>query len=693
MRDGKLQPRYAPQRIIDTLHYIEPTAPGANFDDNQAARRHFRGHVKNFLDPEPNPFLNFTCEEYTNTNHYHYASAHHIDTSVGKTSIAIEEIALSEKSVVYAVPTLELADRVAEQFLAHGVIAPVWRGRKADDPENPGEEMCLNPDAVELALKVQADVTTSCCKYKKFKCDFFERCGYQKQIALLKQDKPRVVIAAADTLFHENEAIGTPDCVVLDESFWQKQLRGVDDAERLFMTFDNMRKRGHGKLADGLSKQQEIGGLQRRNSFGCGDLTSLIIEQYKLKPDIGLRPGMSPKKVAQLGTSDKIADAVYSKRIIAILKELRRMHEDWDAEIEISGRLLIDEKDGTRGIRWRGVAPIAKQFLQSNQSTLILDATLPTIEVLRISHPDVFIDSNIRVNMPPSVNIRQVLNSPTSSRKLIDSKPDRHRQSILRYILRRWMETGRGRTLVICQLPVEIWLREQQLPDEIELAHFNAIAGLDQYRDVRSLIVVGRTQPGPDGIEAMAATLSGAMPKIIMTAVNGFTWYDSVQRGIRLRNGFGIPVKGDQHPDEFCEAVRKLITEAEQVQAVGRARGIWRTEKTPLDIDLIFNTVVPITVDQVQEWGGESLLIKTAAEGVMLTSTVDLMKVWPGLWPNHSAADRTLKDGVPKLPGFELVTYQLDGNGQKPRTAYFDRSLIDDPGAWLMERLGPLTVV
>src|ERR1019366_8604207 len=264
------------------------------------------------------------------------------------------------------------------------------------------------------------------------------------------------------------------------------------------------------------------------------------------------------------GTSDNIiAVAVYSKRIIAILKELRRMYDDEhrryadNIEIKISGRLLIDENDGTRGIRWRGVAPIAKQFLQSNQSTLILDATLPDIKVLRISHPDVFIDSDIRVNMPPSVSVRQVLGSPTSSRKLIDSKPDRHRQSILRYILRRWMQTGKGRTLVICQLPVEIWLREQQLPDEIELAHFNAIAGLDHYRDVRSLIVVGRPQPGPKAIEAMAATLSGAMPKQMVTAVNGFVWYNSVQRGVRLRDGSGIAVQGDVHPDDFCEAIRK----------------------------------------------------------------------------------------------------------------------------------------
>jgi putative DNA primase/helicase len=184
------------------------------------------------------------------------------------------------------------------------------------------------------------------------------------------------------------------------------------------------------------------------------------------------------------------------------------------------------------------------------------------------------------------------------------------------------------------------------------------------------------------------------MPTQIMMPVNGFTWYHSVQRGIRMRDGSGIPVQGDLHPDDFCEAIRNLICEAELVQAYGRARGIWRTEETPLDIDLLFNTVLPITVDQVQKWNGESLLIKTAAtEGAMLTSTVDLMKVWPEIWSNHSAAERTLKNGVPKLPGFERVDYQLDGPKMNKRVAYFDRRLIPDPVAWLTERLGTLTVV
>src|ERR1019366_8988647 len=137
----------------------------------------------------------------------------------------------------------------------------------------------------------------------------------------------------ADTLFHENATIGTPDYVVLDEAFWSKQLRGIDDAERFIMPFDRMRKHDHGRLADNLDKQLQTGGLQRQYIYGLQNLTSLIIEEYKRMPDIGLIPGMSKREIKALRKKSKIDAAIYSKRIILILKELRRMYEDQDIEV------------------------------------------------------------------------------------------------------------------------------------------------------------------------------------------------------------------------------------------------------------------------------------------------------------------------------------------------------------------------
>ena len=163
-----------------------------------------------------------------------------------------------------------------------------------------------------------------------------------------------------------------------------------------------------------------------------------------------------------------------------------------------------------------------------------------------------------------------------------------------------------------------------------------------------------------------------------------------MQRGILLRDGTGIATKGDQHPDPDVEAVRYQIHEAELVQALGRGRGVHRTAAIPLDADLLFDTAIPVTVDKVERWQVPSLLIETAIDGVMLTAPCDLVELWRHLWPNEKAAYRTVKAGVPPLPGFERVEYQLAVPKMKQRVGYFDLALIPDPHAWLEAQLGPL---
>ena len=70
----------------------------------------------------------------------------------------------------------------------------------------------------------------------------------------------------------------------------------------------------------------------------------------------------------------------------------------------------------------------------------------------------------------------------------------------------------------------------------------------------------------------------------------------------------------------------------------------------------------------------------------MLTAQSDMVKVYPAIWPNNSAADRTIEQRLPVLPGFAPVTYQLAG--RKRRLAYFDLTIIPEPMVWLRERLG-----
>ena len=168
--------------------------------------------------------------------------------------------------------------------------------------------------------------------------------------------------------------------------------------------------------------------------------------------------------------------------------------------------------------------------------------------------------------------------------------------------------------MVICPLKLEEYLRTTNLPANLEIAHFNDIAGNDQFGRVRLLIIIGRTAPGPQAVESLAAALTGAQPiSVVNPRATGFIWYPRSNGGIGLRDGFGILTEGDQHPDPMAEAVRWQIHEAQLIQARGRAREVNRTALEPLDIDQLFDTCLPLPVDQVARWQAPSVLVATAA--------------------------------------------------------------------------------
>jgi hypothetical protein len=678
------------------------TYAAPKFDGLAAARERLEQIFRRFLGIGLNIYQAFgrACHEIT--------EAVRVTTGVGKTTIAAKVIAWLIKQtgsrIGLAVPTHKLGREIAKQFTDLGIDARVFYGRNADDPESPGDKMCLEPEKVEVATHTLQNITKSCCKYKSNECQFYSQqasrqCGYWRQ---QNGKKPQVWIFPRDLLFHDQQALGYFDFLFIDESLWGKQLRGIDTSWELPIA-QRPNDGPRNDLRWMLSLQTEDGGLRREildlGSTDAREQTEEIRKEWRRMPELGMRPNMSKHQYHALDAA-VIEEIALARKIILVREELRRMLLDPD--IKVSGRLVLkwSSKLQQRVLTWRGVAPIAERF---ETNTMLMDATLPSLNILQVSHPKVKIVADIEVAMPDSVRIRQVLGAPTSSEKLganstkLDKKKSqtKHLEEMRRYILQRYFETGRGKTLVIAQQQVDAWLLRKNLPAEISVAHYKAIAGLDKHKDVRLLIMLGRTAPGPQAIEALAATLSGQMPpSIIDPDPNVFSWYPQVRRSIRIKGSrLGRAVMGDQHPDPICEEIRWQTNEGEVMQALGRARGVNRDKDSPLDIDLVLDTVLPIEVDEVANWETPSLYIATAAEGVMLETPVDMVKIWPKLWANEKAADRTIKEGLPKLPGFSPIIYQPTGAKKKRRTGHFDLSVIPDPEAWLESRLGPLRIL
>jgi hypothetical protein len=73
--------------------------------------------------------------------------------------------------------------------------------------------------------------------------------------------------------------------------------------------------------------------------------------------------------------------------------------------------------------------------------------------------------------------------------------------------------------------------------------------------------------------------------------------------------------------------MRSLQCEGELIQTLGRRRGINRTEQTPIDVERLFDTCLPIKVNDVSIWRRPSPLVETVVEGVMLTAQSEMVKV------------------------------------------------------------------
>ena len=680
-----------------------------------------------------------------------------VSTGVGKTRIAAEVIAADvnrrraltetgrrakrkgkavrdKRGMLFAVPTHKLGDEVEGLFSDAGVTSKVFRGRSAPDPgmAGTGRQMCLDHEATQLAFDAGLTISTSCCKGKnpktdtKVECKFYHECGYQAQL----RAEPDVWIAAHQILFQAQAALGDVAGVVIDEGFWEAGLRlngkgltldevGAEPAAPPLWLRDTAADiaENRRRLALALRRQNETGGVRREHLAAEGLDADFCAKAYKaewdLKPDPVMWPGMPPaarRAAARLGAATKRVHAYAATWDAA--RELLH-HEDPAA---VSGRLfLVDEPTAegvVRLVRTRGVRRIAQAWRENSETgrekpTLIMDATMPTLPLLQAFYPDVEVVADIEA-AAPFARVTQILGAPTSANKLHRSATDRNHDAVRRAILLRWAQAGRPSALVVAQEKTETWLRAAGMPAEIDVRHFHAVAGLDVFKSIGLLVIVGRTLPNVLAMEAEAGAVSGVQGARIMQPDKGGFFYDKAPRALRMAGGAGHPVQGDQHPDPIAEAIRWQAAEAEVMQAIGRARGVNRTAENPVEIVVLNDLCLPLTVNEVVKWddvpaGREADMV---VDGIALESPSDMAEAWPGAWENAEAARQwrirstSVQSPIEKVlyrrlnacgsaaPRPAPFRYQHPGPRQKWRLGWYLPDVVADPCAWLEARLG-----
>lgn len=540
-----------------------------------------------------------------------------ITTGVGKSELgrqAIARFVIEARSgglphrVLHPVPTHRLADE-ARSKMSDGVTVAVWQGREGTKLGT-DEPMCRNIEAVKAALKIGAEVESTVCRRKEARCPFYETCHYQAQKAPAK--KADVVFAAHEILFQMVEALGKNfGLVVVDEGFWQDGLTGTRLAtDRLDHELEAFPVRDYGgnrldtettnlrdlierlqvalaDMPDGYVRSAPLieAGLRSSTAFEDSSCSVARKLEWKRKVESGMQPGASDEEwkeaVKQFGFVGQLPARAAMWRA---LEDLIACSDD------ATGRLILETSTTETGtVRWLRVQG-HKDIVEALASLPLIhaDATLP-LDLVRNYLPNLQLACDLDIEAP-HMRITQVIGTPVGKSALVP-KPPGERKGKQRGA---WTETGeeaeervarkrrrlvdacrhlaQGRHgLVITYKDIE---KDFEGIDGVEVAHFGAIEGIDRWRDVDVVVIIGRPLPRPHDIERMAAAITG-QPVIAGRVVKQ-------DREIWP----GHPIKCLTYTMPEAEMVRQAVTEAAIVQAVGRARGVNRTKDCPVEVYL-----------------------------------------------------------------------------------------------------------
>lgn len=554
-----------------------------------------------------------------------------VDTGLGKSYAARRatvdlvrtlRAAGDRRSVVLAVPRHNLAEEyaVALAAIAPDLAVEIYRGRDAPDPAAEGETMCRRAAEAAEVQKAHCDVATTLCRQGEDRCPFFAVCGHQRQRAA----RADVWIVQHANLWHAKPAMIEPAALVVDEDPTDNAFGGFDAPVRLALDELAMPltiRMEPGETADlaelskRVAKALRAGGDRvsiaaiEAEGLTADDLAEARKLAFKAQVTAGVKPSTPAadvlEHVTHIGPHNR--QAMRRARLFGLIK--RAMLDG----LETVPGLSCENATTRDGETFRAVRMRWKKEPNGGWAvpTLIASATARP-EVLRAIWPH--LSPPIAAEAAtPHVNFRQITDRQFGAASLA---PPEHagaathafarntRRRLRRYIEARAAEIG-GRVLVIAQQRVIELLRAEGLPDTVATCHYNALSGLDHWRDVRLIIDIGRPMPAPVAVEDMSEVLSFSPIERVSR------WYPLRAAHLNMRgSGEGPAIvtkrgKGTEatpgapyHPDPLAEAIRWQICEGELLQAIGRGRGVNRDANSPLQIDVLCNLPLPIAVDE-----------------------------------------------------------------------------------------------
>lgn len=633
--------------------------------------------------------------------------------------------------VIIAVPRYDLAEEYQRKFkdehdvLQHGIKIQILRGREQNNPKQIDEKMCLRINDVKEIQRLSLRVTENLCYRKSMdedpiKCPYFNDCGYIEQ-----QIEADIYIIVHENLFYPPIKIIKEVAVVfIDETPLLKGLWGIN-APLVEIPVDRLRKSDtvpndlfrldQAMLMDIRHRLISCLDTHENESLSYGKLieTGLTADLLKAAQTIEwsrkvdasnlkINPQMSSECLWKaLRLAKENADV---RKLILLYEALEYFLSQCENSSESCGTVELIVRDNIRILRISGKRSIHKKW---QVPTLIADATSDMI-LLQSIWPNIIAAPKHRVK-EPHVEYYQVVDRSFANKAIAPPNKkeemrlhEKQHQSILSNVkklraalVKASLPYSHGKVLAVMPKETKAAILTQgPLPSWLNLAHHGAVAGLDKYGNVDAVFVIGRPLPRCNVTSRIAAALTGISPAC--------DHYAQTTGQIIVEDGV-IEVICFTHPDPIAELVRRQITEASLLQAIGRGRGVNRGSDSPLivhiwtDIPLSDLCVVkPILWDDIKANIEDEML----ASGAWLSNAEDARRAHPKLIKSavalrkereRQSATFAYKDILySKCHGLLQVSYRRALERSGASFAVFIKDLIPDARSWLERILGPL---
>lgn len=700
------------------------------------------------------------------------AQALGVDTGVGKTEAAITHLvkhvarlraAGDQRPVVMLVPEHRLSSEVSSRIrraiehAGEALKVEVWRGRGAPKPnaKNDADRMCDDLETVKEAEEVLANIEREVCAICPHGPKNAGDCRYLAQQGL----DADVWVAAHNLMFRAPPKAmmrhGGIAALVVDEDMLGAGIRApfelpIDALEAMALPKDEDGRLDlldfRHRLAESLSRAEP--GFLKREALNRLDLE---ISHAAAKHAIELEWSRKLDVKKEKDWRKREANRTLTKAVSLAKAVADLTRDDGPAA---SGLISVGvTREKVKVVRVSHRAQIHAAWVvptlvmdAMHYDTAVLKHFWPTIEDLQrvnvaTPHQKIYqvVDRSYSLSwLAPPKKKRRLKQEPAPTEEPADDEGKavaalpqdaraaaaaRNRRDVAASILRIHRERG-ARTLVIGNKEV---VKALKFPAgaQIETAWFGAMAGRDQWKDVRTLIVLGRPLPRPGAMETMAATLTGEAVETLASDPENprASWYRRERKHRERRQGrtvVKVPAEVDVHPDAMVERLRWQECVGAIMQAIGRGRGTRRTADTPLEVFVLTDVVLPVPVDQfLLSADIEPTLadLQIAAGGVAFESGSCAAAAYPEIWSSSDAFRSDLKrekEASRQIGEFEKapchspiniyytsltrsfsetanlpkVEFQLSGNGQNRQAASYDPEICPDPRAFIEAKVG-----